>query len=146
MKSGYPFLAEQVERGGHDKRTRAAMDHTIIRSILQTRPELVAREREKIVRVARTCSVRDAVHHESKRRNSRYTFAVTAVVVDFRSAKARSFAERKATIPDCARSREFGHTVFHTSPKRERGKLVFRPSLALRAGVRPCAIRAICRC
>ncbi len=39
-------------------------------------------------------------------------------------------------------SRGFGHTVFHTSPKRERGKLVFCPSLALRASVRPCAIRA----
>jgi hypothetical protein len=32
-----------------------------------------------LVRVARTCSVRDAVNHESKKRNSRCTFAVTAV-------------------------------------------------------------------
>ena len=32
-----------------------------------------------LVRVARTCSVRDAVNHESKRRNNRYTFAVTAL-------------------------------------------------------------------
>jgi hypothetical protein len=32
-----------------------------------------------LVRVARTCSVRNVVNHESKRRNSRYTFAVTAL-------------------------------------------------------------------
>ncbi len=43
--------------------------------------------------------------------------------------------------PNCARSRGVDHAVFFTSPKRERGKLVFRPSLALRASVRPCAIR-----
>ena len=32
------------------------------------------------VRVARTCSVPDAVNHESKRRNSRHAFAVTALM------------------------------------------------------------------
>ncbi len=43
---------------------------------------------------------------------------------------------------DCAQPREFGHAVFQTSPKRERGKFAFRPSLALRANIRLCAIRA----
>jgi hypothetical protein len=33
--------------------------------------------------------------------------------------------------PNCARSLVFDDTVFHTSPKRERGKLVCRSSLAL---------------
>ena len=46
-----------------------------------------------LVRVARTCSVRDAVNHESKRRNSRYTFAVTAVmpVEDVRATQPAAY-------------------------------------------------------
>ncbi len=53
---------------------------------------------------------------------------------------------RRLASPNCAPSREFGQTVFHSSPKRERGKLAFRPSLALRASVRPCASRASSGC
>jgi arylsulfatase A len=56
-------------------------------------------ERELLVRVARTCSVRDAVNHECKRRNNRYTFdgcVLRALLVLFTVARF-GFAPLSAT-------------------------------------------------
>jgi arylsulfatase A-like enzyme len=54
-----------------------------------------------LMRVALTCSVRDAVNHESKRRNSRYTFAGTALAAFFVTATGTLaiFAQPTAAEP-----------------------------------------------